>query len=287
MLHLHPPPLPVGAFGVDRPFGLRAPARGPRTWSVQVFGQCPHGGRPGTLFIGTSQFVDLCPSYGADTTQVDMYRSDGRPIPTGRSQGSTHVVRVHGLSVTSSRTDAGVLWTVPSMHVTITGSGPKALSIMQSLSRATPRASPAVGKVIGSEYLEALSDAGHRPGDGAATIGAGVRCGSRRWSVLVHCPARNVSADWARWEHIVCSRLCDRVVRRAKRSGADPVPGGLTGTPTATGRTTVRSESGDQEMTAPDRSRGALPGGVDGRLPVVTRGSPDDCYQGFICRTCC
>ena len=33
----------------------------PKSWSVQYFGQCPDGQKPGTLFIGTSQFVDNCP----------------------------------------------------------------------------------------------------------------------------------------------------------------------------------------------------------------------------------
>ena len=135
-------------------YGLQLAA--PRTWSVQVFGQCPDGSRPGTLFIGTPPYAVFCPEYGSTTTQVTMYRSADRPPPTGRLQGSTHILRVHGLSVTSSRTDAGLLWTISSMHVTITGSGPNALPIMQSLAPATRRASPAIGKVTGSEYLEAL-----------------------------------------------------------------------------------------------------------------------------------
>ena len=135
-------------------YGLQLAA--PRTWSVQVFGQCPDGSRPGTLFIGTPPYAVFCPEYGSTTTQVTMYRSEDRPPPTGRLQGSAHILRVHGLSVTSSRTDAGLLWTIPSMHVTITGSGPNALPIMQSLAPATRRASPAIGKVTGSEYLEAL-----------------------------------------------------------------------------------------------------------------------------------
>ena len=108
-------------------YGLQLAA--PRTWSVEVFGQCPDGSRPGTLFIGTPPYAVFCPEYGSDTTQVTMYRSEDRPPPTGWLHGSAHIMRVHGLSVTSSRTDSGLLWTIPSMHVTITGSGRTRLSI--------------------------------------------------------------------------------------------------------------------------------------------------------------
>ena len=70
-------------------YGLQIAA--PRTWSVQVFGQCPDGSRPGTLFIGTSQFDAFCPEYGADATRVDMYRTDDGPTATDQDHGPAHV----------------------------------------------------------------------------------------------------------------------------------------------------------------------------------------------------
>lgn len=129
-------------------YGLQLAA--PRPWSVQVFGQCP-ASKAGTLFIGTSQFATFCPAYDSNTNQVDMFKTSGHPI-----EGATQRIQVHGLAVISSHSRTGVSWVVPSKQVTITGSGPKALSIMQTLALATRSASPAIGKVIGTESLEAL-----------------------------------------------------------------------------------------------------------------------------------
>lgn len=133
-------------------YGLQISA--PRSWSVQVFGQCPEG-KVGTLFIGTSRFVSLCPAYGSNTTQVDMFKTDSLNGPSP-SMASTHKIHVHGLSVNSVANGQALRWFIPSKRVTITGSGPKALSIMQSLAPATRSASPAVGKVVGTEVLEAV-----------------------------------------------------------------------------------------------------------------------------------
>ena len=73
-----------------------------------------------------------------------------------RIMASTHRIHVHGLSVVSIGNQPGLRWVIPSKQVTITGSGPKALSIMESLAPATRSATAAVGKVVGTESLEAL-----------------------------------------------------------------------------------------------------------------------------------
>lgn len=135
-------------------YGLQIAA--PKAWSVQVFGQCPDGSKPGTLFIGTSQFVDNCPSYRSDTNQVDMFRSSTSAPSSGGSGGVTHEIRVHGLSVKSTRTYAGMVWVIPSKQVTLSGLGPKALSIMRTLAPATREAIPATGQVTGTEHAEAI-----------------------------------------------------------------------------------------------------------------------------------
>lgn len=136
----------------------------PRTWSVQVFGQCPNGQKPGTLFIGTSRFVDYCPVVLSNRSQVAIAES-ASAIPTYAAT-SRHL-RVHGLAVLSSKTESGVLWIIPSKQVTVTGSGPDALSIMGTLEPATPRAIPAAGIVSGTEYLEAVMQV---PVSGSITI---------------------------------------------------------------------------------------------------------------------
>jgi uncharacterized protein (DUF983 family) len=124
----------------------------PKSWSVEVFGQCPKGG-PGTLFIGTTQFVDNCPAYGWNATQVDMYRPDALSALRPLNERS---IRVHGLLVRSSKNHSDMLWIVPSRNVVISGSGPKAQAIMKTLTLATRHANPASGMVSGSEYVEAI-----------------------------------------------------------------------------------------------------------------------------------
>ena len=136
----------------------------PRTWSVQVFGQCPNGQKPGTLFIGTSRFVDNCPVVLSNRSQVAIAKS-ASAIPTYTA--TSHHLRVHGLAVLSSKTESGVLWIIPSKQVTVTGSGPDALSIMGTLAQATHRTIPAAGIVGGTEYLEAVMQV---PVSGSITI---------------------------------------------------------------------------------------------------------------------
>lgn len=143
-------------------FGLQLSV--PKSWSVQVFGECPDGQKPGTLFIGTPQFAANCPEFGSNSSQVRIFTSDATPANLPADQRN---IRVHGLSVLSSKSEAGVLWIIPSRKVTVMGSGPKALAVMQSLSPATRRATAATGKVSGTEYLEALTQV---PVSGSVTV---------------------------------------------------------------------------------------------------------------------
>jgi hypothetical protein len=136
----------------------------PKSWSVQVFGECPDGQKPGTLFIGTPQFGTNCPEFGSKSSQVRIFSSDAIPASLPADQRS---IRVHGLSVLSSKSEAGILWIIPSRKVTVMGSGPKALAVMQSLSAATRHATPATGKVSGTEYLEAAMQV---PVSGSVTV---------------------------------------------------------------------------------------------------------------------
>ena len=125
----------------------------PANWSVQVFGQCPDGRHPGTLFIGTTRFVDDCPEIGSATTQVDLYRSGGTPPVHGVPRRHAGV---HGLTVLESPTGPSFIWTVPSRGVTITGSGPEALRILKTLAPAGRHAVAASGVVDGTEYARGV-----------------------------------------------------------------------------------------------------------------------------------
>jgi hypothetical protein len=105
----------------------------PGYWTVEVFGQCRDRTKPGTLFIGTSKFVDFCPMYGSTSTQVDMFRGRQSTFSSQHSQ----VIRVNGLKVLSGPTGTEQYWYVPSRHVVVTGADLKALAIIHTLALAT------------------------------------------------------------------------------------------------------------------------------------------------------
>ena len=120
---------------------------------MQVFDQCPDGQKPGTLFIGTSQFVDMCPEYGSNTSTVAI--SQGTSSVSGLHFRPTHL-RVNGIAVVLLPVGGHELWVIPGKNVTISGYGPRALAVMKTLSKATRSALPATGKVTGTAYLETL-----------------------------------------------------------------------------------------------------------------------------------
>jgi hypothetical protein len=144
----------------------------PKDWSVQPFasGECPDGQKAGTLFIGTPRFIANCPNYGSDTTVVSitaqpiagMAGSEAGPTAEAHdaaaaffadaamaAKGKTIVI--HGLRVKQSLHP--LIWSIPSRAVLMTGSGPRALRIMGTLTAATSHAIPAPGMVSGSAYL--------------------------------------------------------------------------------------------------------------------------------------
>ncbi len=126
----------------------------PRSWSVQVFGQCPDGRKPGTLFIGASEFLDNCPMIPSNANLIAMSKATA-PIPTSAAKPPQQT-RVHGLSALSRSNGTGVDWIIPSKQVTITGSGPGALSVARTLTPTTRYAIPAIGQVSGVAYSGSL-----------------------------------------------------------------------------------------------------------------------------------
>ena len=145
----------------------------PKKWNFKPFGQCPT--EPGSLFIGTSQFVTLCPEFRLTTTYVSL---TARPDQYAASNsGSTaeenaaasadysaalaataHGTRivVNGLHVVQAYTSQ-LIWVIPSQGAVLRGSGPSALKVMRTLTMATRAASPATGMIYGTAYLAALT----------------------------------------------------------------------------------------------------------------------------------
>jgi hypothetical protein len=135
-------------------FGLQIAA--PTTWRVEVFGQCPDGRKPGSLFIGTTRFIVNCPEYGADATSVTLFDTTA-PGASVDSTTAARTIEVHGLTVRSSTLDGRTQWVIPARHVAVTGSGPHALAVMGTLAPASRQAVPATGTVSGTVTLKTLS----------------------------------------------------------------------------------------------------------------------------------
>jgi hypothetical protein len=178
----------------------------PKSWSVQTFGGCPDGHRPGTLFLGEprSLFVN-CPAYRSNSSIVSitaqpvaglagapssagstvMTQDEASAFAASAATAATGKIRVvHGIRVEQSL--SGLVWSIPSRAVVIVGQGPRAISIMRTLAAATSSAVPAAGIVDGRAVLAGdpsspgqitapiaftRVDAAHRSADGIVTKG--------------------------------------------------------------------------------------------------------------------
>jgi hypothetical protein len=125
----------------------------PRSWSVQYFGQCPDGQKPGTLFIGTSQFIDQCQYVSAKTGRVAL--SVSSDMGTGATNPAPIAI-VNGLTVIEVGAPSQRTWVVASHNATVTGSGPSSLAVLKTLAPATREATPAEGIASGTVQLIAL-----------------------------------------------------------------------------------------------------------------------------------
>jgi hypothetical protein len=131
----------------------------PNSWKVRYFSPCP---RTDTLNIGAADYGLNCPNDGGGSwVEIDATLPDVSP-PTGNV-----VFRVNRLRV-APQSALGVRdWFVLSKRVYVSGSGPKALDVMRTLSVASRRAISAPSIVTGHEYLEAVMQV---PVSGSVTL---------------------------------------------------------------------------------------------------------------------
>jgi hypothetical protein len=149
-----PPPVPgvPHRWATYSAYGLQISV--PKSWSVQYFGQCPDGQKPGTLFIGTSQSVDQCPEFGSNTGMVALYET---PEPEVMPYNLAMLpAAVHGLSVEEDNASSPRYWTVPAHGATLRSSGPGSAAVLRTLAPATPQATPADGIASGTATLAGI-----------------------------------------------------------------------------------------------------------------------------------
>jgi hypothetical protein len=125
----------------------------PTSWKVAYFQNCA-ADAPGTLLIGTPLIYDNCTDFPPHPNIVSM-QPEQSELWTKNSSDRSFVV--HGLQVKSHSTGGQVSWAIVAKGVVVTAYGPKALSVLQTLTLATPKALAAPGMIKGTEYLETLT----------------------------------------------------------------------------------------------------------------------------------
>ncbi len=108
----------------------------PGNWAVKQDNNCPDSSAPGTLHLGLPA-VDLsCPTPSPSIGSVVVWQlsaETGSSVdPTGQKS-----MTINGIPVKVGFGSPTLnVWTVPSLRVQITGTGPKSLQVMHTLRRA-------------------------------------------------------------------------------------------------------------------------------------------------------
>jgi hypothetical protein len=147
----------------------------PKNWQVQYFPGCPTYSNPGNFYIGTPASFPSCPMIPgqAPPHTAQVYLSSGNVLSsTGLHPPSIKTFHVNGLKVESQTISGGsgqstMRWYIPSNNASLTGSGFGSLLVMQSLTRATPKAVVTPGNMTGNMYTEAIVQV---PANGSITI---------------------------------------------------------------------------------------------------------------------
>jgi hypothetical protein len=102
----------------------------PKSWAVKHNTNCPNTSAPGALLLGYPKVLDFCADYQYSSSFVAIHSSMGAIPPSGGP------VTVNGLEV-----DVGVgsptrlEWSVPSLGLEVSASGPQAGRILHTLRR--------------------------------------------------------------------------------------------------------------------------------------------------------
>ena len=90
---------------------------------------CPDPKNGGLLALGATYSGAGCPPRFGDLSATTIQVQSG----LGSDSPPTHWVRVNGLNVKVVDDAAGIIWLVPSHNLTVSGSGPKANEVLDTL----------------------------------------------------------------------------------------------------------------------------------------------------------
>lgn len=107
----------------------------PSGWAVKYDTNCPNAPAPGTLLLGLPKMLSFCAAfqYPASVVRVSQITTtSSTTVPAGEKP-----VTVNGIAVELGfGSPATLQWTVPSLGVQITGTGPDSRKVMQTLHKA-------------------------------------------------------------------------------------------------------------------------------------------------------
>jgi hypothetical protein len=102
----------------------------PTSWAVKHDTNCPNTGAPGALLLGFPKVLENCADYLYSSSFVAIHGSMGAIPPSGSP------IVVNGLPVdVGFGSPTSLEWSVPSLGLQVSGSGPEATRILHTLRR--------------------------------------------------------------------------------------------------------------------------------------------------------
>jgi hypothetical protein len=108
----------------------------PGNWAVKKDNNCPDPSAPGTLHLGLPAVDFSCPMSPSSIGSVVVWQLSSGTSTSGDPAGQKSVT-IDGIPVNVGSGSATLaVWTVPSLGVQITGTGPDSIRVMRTLRKA-------------------------------------------------------------------------------------------------------------------------------------------------------
>ena len=108
----------------------------PRSWAVKHDTNCPNAPAPGTLLLGLPPVLSFCAAFQYPTSVVTVSKVSTEASTTS-IPARAKPVTINGIPVYLGFSSPTTLqWTVPSLDVQITGTGPDSNRVMHTLHKA-------------------------------------------------------------------------------------------------------------------------------------------------------
>jgi len=109
----------------------------PSSWAVKHNTNCPNTLSPGTLLLGLPPVLSFCAAFQYPKSVVTVQQLNDQPKSTFGFPDSEKPLRINGISVyVGVGSPTMIQWSVASLDVQITGTGPDSNRVMHTLHQA-------------------------------------------------------------------------------------------------------------------------------------------------------